>query len=150
MKFSKTDQLHETKPKKEKHMSYKQLTKKADDAFAEFIRIRDGHCYGQDIPQEAHKCHGYLSDCHLFPRGKKSLRYDEINNNAGCSYHNQIHNNGLRPQPHIYTNWFIKKYGQEAYDDLYRRSYDTKQWTREELNQIIEKYTGLVEEGHCW
>ena len=120
------------------------LMKQADEVFAKYIRTRDGHCYAEDIPEEKGKCRGYLCNCHLFKRGKKDIRFDEANCNAGCMYHNQVHDHTLNPQPHIYTNWFIKKYGLEKYQELNRRSYILKKWTRKELFSIIERYKELV------
>lgn len=117
------------------------LIKKADDVFAKWIRVRDGHCYGQEIPGEAQRCKGHLCNCHLFGRGKKDIRFDEMNCNAGCSFHNQIHDHIMRPQPWIYTGWFLKKYGVEAYNELNDRTNVIKKWTREELEEIITKYT---------
>lgn len=129
------------KEKRKRVTPLPKLLKKADDVFAKWIRTRDGHCYGQEIPQEAGKCKMYLCNCHLFGRGKKALRFDEQNCNGGCMYHNQIHDHTMRPQPHIYINWFINKYGLEAYQDLTRRSYIIKKWSRDELEEIIKKYT---------
>jgi hypothetical protein len=119
------------------------LMKKADEVFALYIRNRDGHCYGAEIPEEAGKCKGYICNCHLFKRSKKDIRYDEANCNGGCMHHNQVHDHTMNPQPHIYTNWFIAKYGLEKYNELNRRSYIMKKWSREELYAIIEKYKAL-------
>jgi len=138
------------KAKRIKLMSMKKLKKLADDTFARYIRERDKHCYGQEIPEERLRCKGFLCDCHLIGRGKNAIRYDEKNNNAGCSFHNQIHDHIDRPQPHIYTNWFIKKYGAKAYQELADQTYIIKQWKRWELEEIIktytEKYKKLLEE----
>lgn len=149
MNLSKAHQVRKVnllKPKKVRLIPLPKLMKKADDVFAAWIRQRDGRCYALDIPGEAQRCKGHLNCCHLIGRGKKAIRFDEKNCNGGCSFHNQIHDHTMRPQPHIYTGWFIRKYGADAYLDLEARAKVTKKWTREELNGIIEKYKALNKE----
>jgi hypothetical protein len=124
-------------------LPYNKLLKRADDVFAAWIRNRDREqgCYANEVEEVRGTCHGFFCNCHLFGRGDKAIRFDEFNCNGGCSYHNQIHDHTLRPKPHIYTGWFIKKYGVEKYEELWQKSYLVKKWTREELLDIIKKYT---------
>lgn len=123
---------------------FKKLMIKADDVFSLWIRTRDKfRCYAEDIPEERAKCKGSIQCCHLIERTKKIIRFDEANCNAGCSHHNYIHDQGFHSSPEIYTNWFVKKYGQQKYDDLVTKSiqFREKKWTRQELEEIINKYS---------
>lgn len=129
------------KVKKKRVTPLPKLIKQADSVFSKWIRNRDGHCYGQEIPGEAERCQGNFCNCHLFGRGKKAIRFNELNCNGGCAFHNQVHDHIGRPQPWIYTGWFLKKYGVEAYNKLNEQSRIVKKFTRSELEDIIKKYT---------
>ena len=125
--------LTKAKPDKPKKITKKviaaQLRKqkaKTWDAMSLFVRARDKHCVLCGSPFNAQAGH-------LIKRGRGSTIFDETNVNQQCQNCNIKHNNF----PEFYTNWWIAKYGQEAYDDLVRRSWQIKDWTLEEL-QLIE------------
>lgn len=128
-----------TKYGKPKLLPHNKLLKKAQAVFNAWIRRRDAKqgCYAKEL----NTCKGSFCACHLFGVGKSAVRFDEVNVNGGCAYHNQIHDHTMRPQPQIYTAWFIKEYGSDMYLDLVDRSKMTKKWTREELINIIKKYS---------
>lgn len=121
------------KPKKKKLDSLPKLVKKADTVFSNFIRTRDNFtcvlCGSKNIPQNGH----------LIKRGKRATRFDEKNCNCQCASCNIRHN--YYPEP--YTSWFINRYGAKEYQDLVRRAGNENKpykYTRQELNEIIERY----------
>ena len=128
--------------KRVKLLPKNKLIKKADEVFQAWVRRRDAYrgCYANEIPEERGKCKMQFCGCHLFGKGKKAIRYDEFNVHGGCGYHNQIHDHTMRPQPQIMIGWFIRKFGFEKYEELRVRSYEIKEWSRDELNAIIAKY----------
>lgn len=118
-------------PKKSKLVSLPRLIKKADIVFSLWIRARDKKCVTKNP-----YCSDNLQCSHLIRRGKKAVRFSEINCHAQCAHCNYLHNY----EPHHYTNWFIREYGQLPYEDLCDKANTTKKFTREELEEIIRKY----------
>lgn len=116
-----------------KKLAYPKLLKKADKIFSVWIRNRDDNrCVvcGSD----------YRVQCgHLIKRGKKRLRFSELNCNAQCASCNFKHNS--YPEP--YTAWFINKYGKDSYLKLVKISEDKSPYKipRDELESIVEKYS---------
>ena len=109
------------------------LIKKVDSIFSLWIRKRDGE-----------KCvlcgsRVRVQNGHLIRRGKRSVRFDDVNCHAQCSSCNYKHNF----EPEHYTNWFIREYGSAMYEDLVDRSRQTKKWTRDELENLIKKYENV-------
>lgn len=119
------------------------LTETADKEFSIYIRNRDNYiCFAKEIPEHAIKCNVIIQNNHLLKRGKWNTRFNELNCHAGCSYHNTLHNT----QPQIYTSWFIKKYGEQAYLDLVELSEKPVKKDRFHLIEIILKYRELNRE----
>lgn len=80
---------------------------------------------------------------HIFSRRKYSTRWDlHEGGNVyiqcwSCNYRH------VRDQ-YPYFNWFIKKYGQEAFDKL-RKRYDTiKKVKTYELEELVEKFEKML------
>lgn len=120
------------KKKRVKLPSMRALTTKADTRFSLWIRTRDGFkCVLQNS-----KCHGAIQNGHLIKRGKRSVRWDELNCHALCSYHNFLDN----MEPQHYISWFLREYGELPYQDLVERSRGVFKPSREFLNEIISKY----------
>lgn len=119
-------------PKKGKLPSLPKLIKKADVVFSLWIRNRDKQCV-----LHSPRCSSALQNSHLIRRGKRAVRFSEINCNGGCSYHNFLHNS----EPHHYTNWFIKKYGNGVYEKLCQEANTIKKFSRSELEEIINRYS---------
>lgn len=118
-------------PKKSKVIPLPKLIKKADLVFSAWIRNRDKQCV-----LHSPRCSSVLQCGHLIRRGKRAVRFSEVNCNAQCSYHNFLHNS----EPHHYTNWFIREYGQLPYEDLCDKANTIKKFSRSELEEIITKY----------
>ena len=43
-------------------------------------------------------------------------------------------------QSHIFTNWFLKKYGLKKYQKLIEESNQIKKFTDSDLEELIKKY----------
>lgn len=115
--------------KRVKLPSIRKLTLKADKLFSVFIRQRDKECV---------LCHSKLNlTCgHLIKRGKRSVRWDEINCHClcmGCNWKDNFDHD-------VYVAYFIREYGELMYLDLVDRSRGIFKPTREYLQSIIEKY----------
>ena len=77
-----------------------------------------------------------LQGGHLISRRKMSTRFDLMNVFTQCKSCNGKH----RYYPEIFTNWFLRQYGQEEFDYLVERSQKTKKYSIPELEELLEKY----------
>jgi hypothetical protein len=109
------------------------LLKKAQDVFNRFIRERDkdAGCIS---------CGGPVEQAgHFFSQGHHSaLRYNEQNTNGQCRKCNLFLSGNLI----YYRIGLVKRIGSEAVENLERMAQANrlKKWSREELNEIINKY----------
>ena len=117
------------KKKRVKLPTIRKLILHADKLFSLFIRNRDKRCVlcGTTLN---------LTCGHLIKRGKKAVRWSEINCFclcSGCNYRDNFDHD-------IYVAWFIRKYGEENYLYLVERSRGVFKPSREYLNAIIKQY----------
>lgn len=118
-------------PKKE--LTIAQLKKKAQTVVNAFIRERDEDdvCISCGKPK-------ILQAGHLFNvKNYSALRYDVDNINGECAFCNAFN------ESHCvwYSINLRNKIGDERFNALLNKSLTPKKdWTREELNDIIEKY----------
>lgn len=106
------------------------LITKADRYFSLFIRHRDKKCVLCGATDN-------LTNGHLIKRGKKRVRWDELNCHCLCSRCNYRDNF----DHDIYVSWFITQYGALPYQDLVEKSRGTYKPKRDELNEIIRHYS---------
>ena len=121
--------------KKIKKTARQKAVKKADAAMSLYVRARDKRCVLCGTPYR-------LQAGHLIRRGKWSVRYDERNVFCQCAGCNKRHNY----YPEFYTNWWINRFGQEAYDKLVRDSQKLKHYTTAELLEIAEYFKNKLKE----
>jgi hypothetical protein len=105
------------KPKKHKKTERQRAEEHADYWLSKYVRRRDGRCVICGEPDPA-----VLQAGHLIRRGKRGTRWSTINVNCQCKSCNFKHNH----YPEIYTEWFIRQYGMEAYGRLIELSRVTK------------------------
>lgn len=125
--------------KKPEKTERKKLVEKADKAFGEYIKIRDGWtCFvcGKTRQQAT------IQPGHLITRGKYSVRWDERNAQAVCKGCNILH----EFQPEHHTQKFLKKFGQAAYDRLVFESNQSEKLSNSDLKGVIEYYKQKKEE----
>src|SRR3990167_1564497 len=117
------------KVKKIKQKSISALVRLADIAFSLFIRARDGKCVRCGKKDN-------LQCAHIFSRSARSVRWDELNAITLCG---GCHLFWAHKNPIEFTEFIMKRLGSQ-YEELKRRYYKLHQFTRQELEAIIEKY----------
>ena len=105
------------------------LKRKAWNVFSKWIRNRDKWCItcgSRNQLQAGHFWHGVLD-------------FDEMNINCQCKSCNHFKSGNLAP----YSVYLIRKYGQEAFEDLEKRHYLAMRGeyrTDKDYRAIIDKY----------
>jgi hypothetical protein len=131
----KREQTIKEKEYKEKNKSIAQLKNEARKVFQQWIRMRDADkkCICCDENSETWDA-GHYYKAELYT----GIIFDEMNVNKQRVYCNQW----LGGNEGEYRKGLIKRYGSKAVEDLDERAIATrgKEWTREELNEIKEKY----------
>lgn len=117
-------------------MSRIELVKELHHLVSIFVRKRDKQCVICGTKEG-------LEAGHLFRRGLKNVTYDLKNVNCQCRTCNTMH----EQSPDAYRNWYVKKFGQEDYENLERLSKVIKQWKgwelKEKIAEMKEKIKGL-------
>jgi len=114
------------------------LTAKAQTIFNRYIRNRDSQDgFFTCISCGQTKGHEVMDAGHYVPvKGSSALRFDEYNVNGECKSCNgfdQFHLIGYRRN-------LIDKIGLDMVEWLEANARTTKKWSRQELEEIIEKY----------
>lgn len=112
-----------------KESKRKTLVKSLDKIFSVYIRLKYGHCV-VCLKREGLQCG------HLFSRVAYSTRWDEDNAFGQCAGCNLRHEH----DPYPLTNYFLKRFGQDKYDELYRRHKKIKKHTDQDLQKLILYY----------
>jgi len=117
------------KPKDKKKPSRKNLVKKADTAFASYIRSLSPQCTFCARPTE----HCF----HIISRSYYSVRWDEENavpSCAGCNMEMNYH-------PHKFIEFLIKQRGPEFYLTLCEKSKKQQKLYADDLIGIAQRFT---------
>lgn len=123
------------KQKKKTVIKISDLKQKAQKVFNKWIRERDKDdgCISCDSKTAS----GYDAG-HFWPMGSKgALRYNEDNTHKQCRNCNKWKSGNLLE----YRVRLIKKIGVERVNWLEEHRNDIKKWNREELEEIVRKYT---------
>ncbi len=118
---------------KTKSVPLPKLLEKAQKVFNSWIRNRDEG-------QLCISCNNLGNQAgHYFPvKGYSIVRYDEINVNIQCAGCN-LYKHG---NPQQYRIGLVRKYGEDVVKDLEERAQRrVYKWTRDELEEIIKKYS---------
>jgi len=109
------------------------LKKEADRIFSFWIRVRDKFtCFTCGKKGDLSS----IQNGHYISRGINVLRYDEINCNAQCVGCN-VFKHGDMPE---YSIRLQMKYGDHILKELHQKKQQFHQFSRQELEEIIEKY----------
>lgn len=135
--------LERTKVKKQKTVtvaSIPELKKTAQKYFNKYIRLRD-----RDLP--CISCQGNCGKVdagHYIAQGSSgALRYNEDNVHAqGVGCNRWKHANLVEYRVNL-----VKKIGEDRVKWLEAHRHDVKKWSREELEEIINKYKQLTKES---
>lgn len=117
----------------------KKLIADLDKIVSLIVRARDKKCVVCGSTNQ-------LQCSHLIKRGRLSTRFDLDNCNANCNGCNLRHNN----YPEFYTEWWLNKHSQEAYNKLIIKSQQLWKPTISELSELLENlkniYNTYIEE----
>lgn len=121
------------------------LTRKLDEVFSLYIRLRDSgpdHLYFRCISCGQIKPFEQMDAGHFIGRTHKSTRWDEDNVNGECRACNRM------SADHIiyYQRNLEAKIGRQRVDLLLAKGKQTKKWSAWELEQLIKYYREKVEE----
>jgi len=110
-------------------LTRKQVVKKLDAEFSKFIRNRDKRCVLCGTTEN-------LQCGHLLTRVAYSTRWDEVNCHCQCRSHNLEH----EYRPHVFTQWFLRKFGQTRYDLLIFKHNTTAKLSTNDLLALWTHY----------
>jgi len=120
----------------------KQLIKKLDKIFSQYIRLRDSKDGHFVCCSCGHLKPYSLADAgHFINRRWMATRWDERNVHAQCSSCNRFDEGNLTG----YYRFMLEKYGQQTIDILESMKTPYK-WTDGELEMLIKDYKGKVKE----
>lgn len=126
----------------EKRKSIIQLRKDCWRVFSKYIRLRDKYtCFtcGKDM----NTCKEYAQAGHYVPQSKGNrLRFDERNVNCQCASCNMHQHGNLA----VYALRLEEKYGLGILQEFNSIKNGVKKFERYELEEMIERYNGLVRE----
>lgn len=112
----------------------KNLVAQADKYFSAWVRERDRVEFGDHCSL----CQRNLATCaaHLISRTKHSVRWDPLNVYAQCAPCNFRHEHHSQ----YYTSWWVARHGVEAYQELFRKSNKIAKFSRQDLEDMIQRY----------
>lgn len=117
-----------------KYESVSKLKKKADRVFSAYIRDRDKICI--TCPKPTQQAGHYVS------RLYSSLRYSESNVNGQCVACNIFRGGNMD----VYALALQRKYGKGILEKLAKEKVKIKQFTIQELKDIITKYSNALKD----
>lgn len=110
-----------------------ELTKKAQQAFNRYIRLRDRGrpCISCGTPWKDN-----FQACHYVPAGRSGkLRFDEANVHGGCVRCNLYESGNIRG----YRIGLIERIGRARVEGL-DADHEVRKWTKEELRELAAEY----------
>lgn len=116
-----------------------ELTKKAQQAFNRYIRLRDRGlpCISCRTPWKDN-----FQACHYVPAGRSNkLRFDEDNVHGGCVRCNLYESGNLRG----YRIGLIERIGVDRVERL-ESDHEPRKWTKEELRELAAEYRSKARE----
>lgn len=123
------------KPKDQKKPSRKNLIKKADTAFATYIRSKSPVCYFSGY---IHQENRDTEHCfHWVSRRYYATRWDELNATHSCSGCNLE----MNYHPHKFIEVLIRREGVNRYLDLCERSKRQEKLYADDLVRIADEFT---------
>jgi len=128
-------------PRKLRKSSLAALRRGAWEAFAKWIKFRDGGvCFTCDkTGLSGHDCqagHGFVFSAY------PAIRYDERNVHVQCFWCNHV----LQGNQAIYLRRIVERYGQAELDRLEALKPQARQYRRADFEQMIEHYRAKLTE----
>lgn len=128
--------------KRVKKATRSQLIKKLDTVFSQYIRLKysvDGLATCVTCGDE--KPWKYQQNGHYMSRGNYATRWDETNCHVQCAACNVFKKGNYTE----YAIFMIEKYGADKLTELKLKANKGKKFTSVEIQEMIEKYTILVQ-----
>ena len=129
--------MKKSKPKKRKDKSMSQLKREFDTVFSRWIRLKnskDGMC--QCVTCSVKKPIKEMQAGHYISRGYLSTRFDERNVHCQCVSCNLFKKGNIDE----YTLWLIGEYGEGILEELNKKKWETKRYSRFEYESFIIVY----------
>lgn len=122
----------------------KELIKKLDDIFSEWVRRSHANSHGLCKCVTCFNFHHWKEmDCgHYLSRENMSTRWDEKNVAPQCFHCNRLEDG----RPDEFRDYLVLKYGEDEVLELEARSRSTLKYFRWELEAKIEYYKALCKE----
>lgn len=127
LKRSQKPSLRKRTPKRKKVATRKSLIRKIDALVFEFVQVRDGSCVECGSIEKP-------TTGHVLSRRSFATRWDERNVHLQCWPHNY---RAAMTAAAAYHLWFVKKFGVDAFDELYRDWVKGRKFTRLELETVL-------------
>jgi len=120
--------------------------KKLDDAFSEYIRLRDADDNGYiTCCTGGGRVFWKYADCgHYIDRGNMATRYHEKNCHAQSKEWNQFKNKEVMLE--AYEEFLVDKYGENIIDDLETLKHNTLRISNNEAILLIKHYKAKAKE----
>lgn len=138
--YKKKDKSWGKKDRTGKWSNTSSLRDKLDRVYSRYIRLRDSKKYGfkyfrciscgRVLPYEQGDCGHYIS------RRNMALRFCEENTHCQCRSCNRFQDGNIIG----YREGLIKKIGEKNVELLEARRYETKKWSKFELETLIDYY----------
>lgn len=129
-------------------MDHKELEKKADKAFSDFIRLSYSNkngiltcstCDFTDLWK-------YLDNGHYRPRDARATRWEEKNCSPQCKSCNSFGKDGGKGEKVLHAKFLDDKYGKGTADEMIKQSHEVRIYNRVELITMILHYRLKVKE----
>ena len=118
--------------KKRPKTDRQKAVKHADDWMSKYVRMRDKRCVLCGATDR-------LTAGHLITRAKYSTRWSIWNVFAHCTSCNMKH----EYQPEHFTEWYLKRFGVEMYEQLIAWSNKPRKYTNDEIREIGDNFKEL-------
>lgn len=133
-----------SKKKKPKTLNIPKLIKKLDEVYSLYIRQKYYDEFTEYVScvtcgKTAHYKDG-MQNGHYISRSHRSLRYDDLNCHVQC-FRCNVKLKGNMP---AYALFLIRTYGQGILEELEEKKSQTKQFTANELLELIQIYKAKI------
>jgi hypothetical protein len=122
--------------KRKKKTNRQLLERQADSLVRDIVLKRDGFCVCP-APKNGHG--NVRTPGHLISRTRQSLRWSLLNTNEQCTSCNFLHEH----KPEIYTSWFIREFGAEAYQQLVEDAENVGKISVEQLQILCNELAAI-------
>lgn len=125
-----------TKKKRKKKTNRQLLERQADSLIRDIVLKRDRFCVCP-APKNGHG--NIRTPGHLISRTRQSLRWSLLNTSEQCQSCNFLHEH----KPEIYTAWFLREFGEGAYQELVKEAENVSKLSLEQLQVLCDELAAI-------